>query len=45
MQDFLDELGVIEKFDYTGKKTRIGEVTKKQDELFNLLRVNNPALL
>jgi len=45
MQNLLDELDVIEKFDYTGKKPRIGEVTKKQEGLFNLLGVNNPALL
>ena len=45
IQDFLDELNAIEKFDYTGKKPRIGEVKKKQDELFNLLGANNPALL
>lgn len=45
MQEVIDELDVIEKFDYPGSKSRIGEVTNKQEELFKLLGVNSPTLL
>ncbi len=45
LQEVIDEIDVIEKFDYPRNKPRIGEVTKKQEELFNLLGVNSPTLL
>lgn len=45
LQEVLDEIDVIEKFDYPGSKVRIGEVTKKQNELFGLLGVNSPTSL
>ena len=45
LQEVLDEIDVIEKFDYPGKKMRIGEVTKKQEGLFNMLEVKSPTLL
>jgi transposase len=45
LQEVIDEIDVIEKFDYPGNKVRVGEVTKKQEGLFNLLGVNSPTLL
>ena len=45
LQEVLDEIDVIEKFEYPGKKMRIGEVTKKQEGLYNMLEVKSPTLL
>ncbi|MEA1975732.1 MAG: transposase, partial [Bacillota bacterium] len=45
LQEVLDEIDVIEKFSYPEKKTRIGEITKKQEKLFELLGVNSPTTL
>lgn len=39
MQELLDELDVIEVFENPGSALRIGEVTKKQEELYNTLGV------
>jgi len=43
LQDLLDELDVIERFEYPGHQSHSGEVTKKQTELFKLLGVDAPA--
>ena len=45
LQEVIDEIDVIEKFDYPGEKIRIGEVTKKQEGLFDMLQVKSPTLL
>lgn len=45
MQEFLDELDIIECFEYPGYERRIGEVTKKQMELYEAIGVAPPASL
>lgn len=39
----LDELDVIECFDYPGKASAIGEMTKKQMDLYHTFGVSTPA--
>jgi hypothetical protein len=39
MHSLLDELDLIECFEEPGHKTRIGEVTKRQNELFEAMGV------
>ena len=43
MQELLDELDIIERFDLPGRKHHIGEMTKKQRDLFTSLGVNIPS--
>lgn len=43
MQELLDELDVIERFDLPGHKHHIGEMTKKQLHLYECLGVNVPS--
>lgn len=43
LQELLDELDVIERFDQTGKHHHIGEITKKQLHLYEYMGVNPPA--
>jgi transposase len=43
MQELLDELDVIERFERPGHKARIGEITQKQIDLYACLGVNPPA--
>jgi len=43
LQELLDELDVIERFDQPGRKSRVGEMTKKQMELYTLFEVATPA--
>ena len=43
MQELLDELDVIECFEQPGCRPRIGEMTKRQLGLYNLLGVLPPA--
>ena len=43
MQDFLDELDIIERFDLPGRRHHVGEMTKKQQKLFELLGFNIPS--
>ena len=43
LQELLDELDVIERFEHPGKHRHLGEVTKKQLELYQLLGVEAPA--
>ncbi|MHC1758105.1 MAG: IS1634 family transposase [Negativicutes bacterium] len=43
LQELLDELDIIECFDQPGRKSRVGEMTKKQMELYALFDVATPA--
>jgi hypothetical protein len=43
MQELLDELDVIERFEQPGRKYRIGEITQKQIYLYKCLGVESPA--
>ena len=45
MQELLDELDVIEAFGNPGSALRVGEVTKKQENLYNTLGVMPPTTL
>ena len=43
LQGLLDELDIIELFKQPGKKPRVGEITKKQQTLFECLGVEVPT--
>jgi len=43
MQELLDELDVIERFEQPGRKCRIGEMTKKQMSLYGFMEVSVPT--
>jgi len=43
MQELLDELDVIERFEQPGSKHRIGEITKKQIHLYECMGVGLPT--
>lgn len=45
IQELLDELDVIEQYRQPGGHTHIGELTKKQMDLYQLLGVDPPALV
>jgi len=45
LQGLLDQLDVIECFGRPGKDLRIGEITRKQHELYEVLGVNPPSSL
>ena len=45
MQELLDELDLIECFEQPGHKLRVGEITKKQVELFEAMEIKPPASL
>ncbi|SFE98934.1 IS1634 family transposase, partial [Trichococcus pasteurii] len=45
MQELLDELDIIEAFENPGSALRVGEVTKKQSQLYNTLGVVPPTTL
>lgn len=45
MQELLDELDVIEAFEHPGTRLRVGEVTKKQEDLYASLGVKPPTTL
>lgn len=45
MQELLDELEVIEAFEQPGSALRVGEVTKKQEELYRALGITPPTTL
>lgn len=45
LQELLDELDVIEAFEHPGRALRVGEVTKKQEELYRTLGVVPPTTL
>ena len=43
LHELLDEMDVIERFDYSGKRHHIGEVTEKQRELYRCFGVEAPT--
>lgn len=43
IQELLDEFDIIERFEQPGRKHHIGEMTKKQKELFGFLGVEVPS--
>jgi transposase len=45
MQEFFDELDVIECFEQQGKAIRISEMTKKQAELYEVIDIVPPKSL
>ena len=45
LQGLLDQFDVIECFGRPGKNLRVGEITKKQQELYNILEVAPPSSL
>lgn len=45
IQSALDKLDVIERFEEKGKKPRVGEILKKQEELYRKLDINPPTSL
>jgi len=45
MHELLDELDMIECFEYPGYERRIGEVTKKQMELYEAMVITPPTSL
>lgn len=45
MQELFDELDVIECFEQPGRELRVGEITKRQAELYETLGVSGPASL
>jgi len=45
MQELLDEFDIIECFEQPGHKLRVGEITKRQIELYNALDISSPASL
>ena len=45
MQELLDELDIIECFEQPGSTLRLGEMTKKQEDLYHKLGVEPPTSL
>jgi len=45
MQELLDEFDIIECFEQTGRELRVGEVTKRQIELYEELDIKPPTSL
>ncbi len=45
MQELLDDLDVIERFEQPGRPYRIGEMTRKQMDLYRYLGVEPPTLV
>jgi hypothetical protein len=45
MIELLDEFDVIECFEYPGRDLRLGEVTKRQVELYEAMGVDSPTSL
>jgi transposase len=43
LQELLDELDIIERFEHPGKEYFIGEVTKKQQDLYESLGIDAPT--
>jgi transposase len=43
LQELLDELDVIERFEYPGRQPRIGEITQKQKNLYACFGVAKPT--
>lgn len=45
IQELLDEIDIIECFQQEGHKLRVGEITKKQADIFEAMEVKNPTSL
>lgn len=45
LQELLDELDVIEQYQQSGGHTHIGELTKKQADLYQFLGIDSPILV
>jgi len=45
LQEVLDELDIIECFEVPGHKLQVGEITKRQMEIYTKLGVNPPTSL
>ena len=45
MQDVLDEFDVIECFEVPGQRLQVGEITKRQSDLYTKLGIEPPASL
>jgi hypothetical protein len=45
IQDVLDEVDIIECYEQSGQKLRMGEVIRKQSTLYELLGVKPPTTL
>jgi hypothetical protein len=45
MQTLLDELDIIERFDYEGQRYHCSEITKKQKGLYSSFQVDPPSML
>jgi hypothetical protein len=43
LQELLDELDVIERFEQPGRQPRIGEITQKQKKLYACFGVATPT--
>lgn len=43
LQEVLDELDIIEHFEQPGRRHHLGEMTKKQMELYTILGVDVPS--
>ena len=44
-QELLDEFDIIECFEYQGRELRVGEVTKRQTELYEAMDITSPTSL
>lgn len=45
MQKLLDDLDVIERYDFLGKKAHFSEITGKQKALYECFGVKTPGML
>jgi hypothetical protein len=45
MQEVLDQFDVIECFEHPGRKLHIGEITKKQEKLYQKFEIPPPSSL
>jgi hypothetical protein len=43
MQELLDELDIIERYEHPGQPHFIGEITKKQQELYTFMGIDVPT--
>ena len=45
MQEILDEFDIIECFEVPGQQLQVGEITKRQEELYTKLGIMPPTSL
>ena len=43
MQELLDELDIIEQYKHPGKRHFLGEITKKQKEIYSYMGIDVPT--